>query len=120
MHTTDNALEDEFVLFEVVAGLSIMTTHALHRISPKSPAATQLSCKCFLTVHVNPGKKMLQDSVGKVLESIVELRRDGVDGLLDKGVDQRVQLVLGQVDVEASAHALHGGRAGRKAGQLGT
>ena len=39
--------------------------------------------------------------------------------LLYHGVDLRVQLVLGEVHVEAGAHALDGGGARGEAGELG-
>lgn len=49
----------------------------------------------------------LKDSVCVILESVVEFGREGVDGLLDHGVDMQVQLLLRHVQVEAAFHALH-------------
>ncbi len=49
----------------------------------------------------------LKDSIGVILESVVEFGRERVDGLLDHGVDVQVQLLLRHVQVEAALHALH-------------
>ena len=63
---------------------------------------------------------ILKDSIGVVLESVVEFRREGVDGLVDHGVDVHVQLVLGHVDVKTALHALNRRSVGSETGKLRT
>lgn len=58
-----------------------------------------------------------EDAVGEVLEVVVELCGERVDGSLDHLVDERVQLVLRQVEVEARAHVLDRRRGGQEAGE---
>ena len=90
---------------------------------PRSLARARTSDNHFFNSYFN--KRLfsfflhsLERPVGKVLERVVQLGGERVDGLLDHGVDQRVQLVLGEVHVEAGLHVLHGQRAGREAGKL--
>lgn len=44
----------------------------------------------------------LEDAVGQVLEAVVQLGGDGVDGVVDEGVEVRLKLLLGHADVEAT------------------
>ena len=60
----------------------------------------------------------LEDSVCKVLEAVVEFGGERVDGLGDHRVNERVQLLLGQIHVEPVFHRLHRGRARGEAGKL--
>lgn len=44
----------------------------------------------------------LEDAVGQVLEAVVQLGGDGVDCVVDEGVEVCLKLLLGHADVEAT------------------
>lgn len=52
-----------------------------------------------------------QDSVGEILIAVIELGRQGVQRVLDQLVDFAVELLLGEVHVEAIAEIADGGGA---------
>lgn len=44
----------------------------------------------------------LENAVGQVLEAVVQLGGEGVDGVVDQGVEVCLKLLLGHVDMEAT------------------
>lgn len=60
--------------------------------------------RCIAGVPLFPlcSVRGLKDAVGQVLEAVVQLGGDGVDGVVDEGVKVRLKLLLSHADMEAT------------------
>lgn len=49
----------------------------------------------------------LKYAIGQVLEAVIEFGGDGVDGIVDEGVEVCLKLLLRHADVEATLECRH-------------
>lgn len=80
---------------------SVKQYHCVARLSQVIPHSAG---GCIAAVPLFPlcSVRGLKDAVGQVLEAVVQLGGDGVDGVVDEGVKVRLKLLLSHADMEAT------------------
>lgn len=81
--------------------ISVKQYHCAARLSQVIP---HRAGGCIAGVLLFPlcSIRRLKDAIGQVLEAVVQLGGDGVDGVVDEGVKVRLKLLLSHADVEAT------------------
>lgn len=76
-----------------------MQYHCAARSSRIALEGTWILFCNVIPIHSTGG---LEDTIRQVLEAVVQLGGDGVDGIVDEGVEVCLELLLGHAYVEAT------------------